>query len=103
MRAVGQALETARLVLANHTCTVLRATPNQAARSVTVSPPAITARTAPSRCSATDNSRMNRSVTNQPKAEWEASTEGTKGAGAPPGGASPGTRTPNPLIKRAQT
>ena len=38
-----------------------------AATSVTVSPSAITARTASYRCSATDNSRMIGSVTNQPK------------------------------------
>jgi len=51
-----------------HACTVLRDTPNRDATSVTVAPSAITARTASYLCSATDNSLMNGSVTNQPKA-----------------------------------
>ncbi len=50
-----------------HACTVLRDTANRAATSVTVSPSATTARTAPYSCSATDNSLTTGSVTNRPK------------------------------------
>jgi hypothetical protein len=71
---------------ASHTCTVLRATPNRAATSVTVSPSAITARTASYRCSTTDIALMNQEchqstevgVTHHPKHRHHT-TEGRMG------------------------